>query len=199
MRTSSSRTTRHEARSGPAPDRIARRLPHRLITASIAVIATLAVGATSAQAQVDNAPPSGCPPLWTQAFPPLNPALKCVPDFVSSALGDSDGPPPTGTCPPKWKQARPPLNPALGCVPDFVDSAVRPQRGSSGGCPPKWKQARPPLNPALGCVPQFVNSAVRPQRGSSGGCPPKWKQARPPLNPALGCVPQFVGTAVGRV
>jgi hypothetical protein len=68
-------------------------------------------------------PPTGCPPLWKPAVAPLNPALKCVPDFVTSGL-TSDGPPPPGTCPEGWNVAAPPLNPALRCVPGFIAAAV---------------------------------------------------------------------------
>ncbi len=50
-----------------------------------AVAVTPAAGAAAGQAQ-QQAPPPGCPPMWTQATPPLNPALGCVPTFITSAV-----------------------------------------------------------------------------------------------------------------
>ena len=70
----------------------------------------------------DGPPPIGCPEGWKQAVPPLNPALRCVPGFITSGL-QVDGPPPVG-CPEGWIVAAPPLNPALRCVPGFITSAV---------------------------------------------------------------------------
>ena len=173
----------------------ARALTRGLLAASVALVA-LTAGATSAHAQLEGPPAKGCPPMWKPAFPPLNPALKCVPAFIKSAFAPQRGP--SGECAPMWRPALRPLNPQLGCVPSFVNSALRPQRGPTGGCPPMWKKVYPPWNPALKCLPDFFNSALGATEGPAdpGTCPPMWEQARRPLNAALGCVPGFVNSAL---
>ncbi len=65
-------------------------------------------------------PPGECPPGFSPARPPLNPALGCLPDFITLPLPPDFGPPDPGSCPPGFRPARPPINPALGCLPDFI-------------------------------------------------------------------------------
>ncbi len=117
--------------------------------------------------------PPECPEGTTQASPPLNPQLGCLPNTVTSEPDSDESPQrtsdsatlannPDGQCPEGTVQASPPLNPQLGCLPNTVtlepDSDESPQRTSDSAtlaippkdeCPKGFVQAP---NPDLGCI-----------------------------------------------
>ena len=80
--------------------------------------------------------------MWKPAVHPINPALKCVPDFIVAALPSTENPPPG--CPPGFAPAVLPLNPALGCLPTFITSAARSTDGPLGGMAARPASSGPP-------------------------------------------------------
>ncbi len=88
-----------------------------LVVPTAAMTVAAAAGPAGAQAA-----PTGCPPGFSQARPPLNPALGCLPDNITiPPLGPLG--PPTGACPPGFFRPPPPLNFQLGCLPNSLSPA----------------------------------------------------------------------------
>lgn len=62
-----------------------------------------------------------CPDGWDAVFPPVNPALRCLPGNVAPnwpADPTAALPPPFGCPEDGWKRPDPAINPVIQCVPD---------------------------------------------------------------------------------
>lgn len=172
-------------------------------TAFVAIVVLLLSTAVSAGSKHDDSgnlfdnPPHLCPPGWSQATPPLNPALGCLPNDVYLPVNpDGTRNIPDGMCPHGWKPVTPPLNPLLVCLPTSVSTpsnGIGISKKDSAFCPRGWLAGSRLKNGALICLPRDVfaelpDPALDPSV-PPGDCPESWRPVTPPLNPVLGCLP----------
>lgn len=168
----------------------------------LVVIATLWLALPIDQAQAQDTQPArmaapgtiGCPDGWKPVPPGVNPALRCLPDYIVAKLPPGRLAPeqPIG-CPEGWQPVSPNLNPVLRCQPTRI--AAKSPAGTRApeqpiGCPKGWKPVPPGVNPVLRCLPNEI--AAMPPAGRAvppPGCPKGWKPVPPGVNPVMRCLP----------